>query len=41
MEGKIEAAISRYMDGLDLMDSEPELHKKIIELGDRMYLHLW
>ena len=36
LEGKIEASLMRYMDGLALMDSEPELQMKILELAQHL-----
>lgn len=39
LDGKTEDAIMGYMDALELMDSELELHLKILELGKKMDLH--
>jgi len=37
--GKTEDALMGYMDALELMDSELELHLKILKLGKKMNLH--
>jgi len=39
LDGKIEDALMGYMDALELMDSELELHLKILKLGKKMNLH--
>jgi len=38
LDGNIEDALVSYMDALELMDSEMELHLKILELGKKMNL---
>ena len=39
LDGKTEEALMRYMDALELMDSDLELHLKILKLGKKMNLH--
>ena len=37
--GKTEDALMGYIDALELMDSELDLHLKILKLGKKMNLH--